>query len=76
MVGEIIWFSAPDKIGYVMREGKRMVYSAPLMYFFNEASFPEMNIVNDKNLVGQKVEFETMFSSTLDEDVIKNMRLL
>lgn len=75
MIGEIIWFSPTEKIGYVMREGTRQKYAAPLMYYFNEKSFPEVTkLPNDP--VGQKVEFETLFDSRMDEDVVKTMRLL
>ena len=76
MTGTIIWFSKPEGIGYVMREGKRQAYSQPMLYFFNEQAFPEMKKLGGLDVVGQKVSFETMFSSSLDEDVVKTMRLL
>lgn len=75
MLGEIIWFSPNEKIGYVLRDGTRHAGAAPIMYFFNAGSFPEIDKLPG-NPVGQKVTFDTMFHSKLDEDVVKTMRLL
>lgn len=75
-IGKIIWFSPEDKIGYVAKEGSRMIFTSPAMYFFNEAAFPGLAQAPNKDLVGQLVKFDTMFSSTLDEDVVKTMELL
>lgn len=75
MRGKVIWYSAPEKIGYVMREGTRMAYTAPIIYFFNHEAFPDCsNYLTD--VVGQPVEFDTMFNSQIDSDVVKTARFV